>query len=121
MTPIKRIFLYLIALLYTAGGVNHFINPSFYFQLMPAWLPWHALLIYLSGAVEIFLGVSLIPAITRKIAAWLIIGMLIVFLILIHIPMTIDFWQTDSPLLWVSIVRLPIQIVLIWWAWIYTK
>lgn len=106
---------------YALAGINHFINPSFYLMIMPEWMPWHEFLVYLSGAAEIALGLLLIPFQTRKIASLLIIAMLIVFFFVIHIPMAIDFWKESNPLLWVALVRLPIQFVLIAWAWMYTK
>ncbi|HEY5823127.1 MAG TPA: DoxX family protein [Cyclobacteriaceae bacterium] len=117
----KKLFLYIMAGFYAIAGINHFINPSFYLSIMPEWIPWHEFLVYLSGAVEIALGLLLIPLQTRKIASILIIAMLVVFFFLIHIPMAITFWQESNPLLWVALVRLPIQFVLIAWAWMYAK
>jgi uncharacterized membrane protein len=38
-----------------------------------------------------------------------------------NIQMTINYANEHNPDLWISIVRLPIQILLIWWAWVYTK
>ena len=110
-----------MSLLYAIAGIYHFINPEFYDQLMPAWIPYHFALIYLSGVIEFLLGVLLIPESTRKISAWLIIAMLVVFFFLIHIPMTILFYQTHNPHLWIAIVRLPLQLVLIRWALKFTS
>lgn len=107
--------------LYIVAGINHFWNPEFYDDLMPQWLPSHQLYIYFSGVVEIILGILLIPKQTRIISAWLIVVMLVVFFFLIHIPMTIIFYQENNPNLWIAIVRLPIQVYLVWWAMKYTR
>ena len=117
----KKLFLYIMSGFYILAGINHFINPYFYLNIMPQWMPWHEFLVYLSGAAEIALGVLLIPVQTRKISAYLIIAMLVVFFFLIHIPMAITFWQESNPLVWVALVRLPIQFVLIAWARMYVN
>ena len=106
---------------YAAAGVNHFVNPAFYEKIMPVWLPNHSLLNTIGGISELILAAMLLSEKTRKISAYLIIAMLIVFLFVIHIPMTINFYKTNNPGLWISIIRLPIQFILIWWAWLYTK
>ena len=62
----------------------------------------------------------MIPKATRKIAAWLITLMLTVFL-WIHVQMLIDYWKNKDKDLWIAIIRLPLQLVLIWWAYTFTK
>lgn len=114
-------FLYIMAFMYAAAGIYHFVNPEFYKNIMPAWLPDHHLLNTLGGVAEIILALLLLPVKTRRISALLIIAMLVVFLFLIHVPMVIDFYQSGHQGLWISIIRLPVQFVLIWWAWLYTK
>ena len=87
---------------------------------MPAWLPYHLPLIYISGVCEIAFGLLLIPEYTRHMGAWLIIAMLVA-VFPANIQMAINFRNKNNPCLWVAIARLPLQILLIWWAWIYTK
>ena len=110
-----------MAFIYASAGVYHFVNPSFYESIMPLWLPQHSLLNTLSGISEIILAVLLLPKSTRRVSAQLIMAMLVVFLVLIHIPMALEFYKSNHPGLWISIIRLPIQFLLIWWAWLYTK
>jgi uncharacterized membrane protein len=117
----KQFFLYLMAAIYAAAGVYHFVKPGFYLKLMPTWLPWPGALVFWSGVAEILLALLLIPDSTRAVSAWLIIAMLVVFFFTIHIPQTIDFYQRQSRYLTISVIRLPIQFVLVWWAWLYTK
>lgn len=106
---------------YIIAGINHFINPQFYLALMPEWLPQHGLSNYAGGIAEIILGIGLIPSSTRKISAWLIIAMLAVFFFVIHIPAVIKFYGTDTAWFWISVIRLPVQFYLIWWAFKYTR
>ena len=117
----KKAFLYIMVFVYAGAGIYHFVNPEFYEKIMPEWLPYHSLLNTIGGISEIVLAALLLSDRTRKISSYLIIAMLVVFLILIHIPMTIDFYRTDHPGFLISVIRLPIQFVLIWWAWLYTK
>lgn len=104
-----------MSLLYIIAGINHFIHPIFYLKIMPSYFPIPLELVYISGICEIFLGLLLLFQKTRKIACWLIIAMLIVFLP-IHIQMVIDNFEIASLLFWISIVRIPLQFVLIRWA-----
>ena len=117
----KKMFFYLMVFIYVVAGIYHFVNPEFYENSMPVWLPYHSLCNFAGGVAEIILAVMLLPAKTRKISALLIMVMLTVFLFIIHIPMAIDFYKTNNPGFWLSIVRLPIQFVLIWWAMLYSK
>lgn len=105
---------------YILAGVLHFINPGFYLNIMPPYLPWHLKLVYLSGICEMISGVLLILKKTRRIGAWLLIALLIA-IYPANIQMAIDYGHTGNPDLWIALVRLPIQFILIWLAWIYTK
>ena len=108
--------LYLMGVIYSILGVVHFTHTGFYRPFMPKFLPAHDLLIYLSGVAEILLGIGVLFPQTRILALWGLIAMLIVFLI-VHVNMLfpsnglgISHW-----ILW---LRLPIQFLLIYWAFI---
>lgn len=120
MKILKRFSLLVMILFYIAAGLNHFIDPAFYLPIMPPYLPWHLLLIYISGAFELLFGIMLIPDKTRRTSAWLIIALLVA-VFPANIQMTINYVSENNPDLWISIVRLPIQFLLIWWAWVFTK
>lgn len=110
-----------MALLYVFAGTVHLIYPDFYLRIMPLWLPWHILLVFTSGMIEILLGVLLLFTSIRRLSAWLIIIMLIVFFCMIHIPMTIDYSQNHRAYTWLIWLRLPVQFLLIAWAYSYAK
>ena len=116
----KVFFLYLMAALYASAGVIHFIYPKFYLKIIPSWMPSHLALVYISGIVEILLAILLIVDKTRIFSAWTIILMLVVFLFVIHIPQTLAFYKIKHPMLLVTIIRLPLQFLLIAWAYYYT-
>lgn len=117
----KIIALYLLVAFYVFMGSMHFVQPELYLAMSPSWLPAPAFLIALSGIAEIVLALLLIPRTTRAAAAKWIIAMLVVFLFAIHLPESIGYYQTDSVKLTASLIRLPIQFLLIAWAWMFTK
>lgn len=119
-TPIRKIALYLMSLLYIVAGLYHFINPQVYLQIMPPWLPWQKLLVYISGVAEITLGLGILYKPWRSMAAWGIIFLLIA-IFPANIQMAINYHYENHPRFWGSMLRLPLQIFLIWWAYTYTK
>lgn len=110
-----------MAFFYFGMGAIHIVGTDNYMSMMPSWLPFKTLLIYLSGFVEIILSVLLLPVKTRQISSRLIMLMLFVFLLVIHIPQSIGFYKSGDPHFVSSLIRIPIQFVLIFWAWMYAK
>ena len=109
-----------MSLLYIIAGINHFIHPLFYEKIMPAYIPWHTQIVFVSGIMEILLGIFIVPIITRRIATWGIIILLII-IFPANINMMMNYINEKNPDLWITILRLPLQFVLIWWAYIFTK
>ncbi|UKT64356.1 DoxX family protein [Pedobacter mucosus] len=116
-----KIILIIYALLYILAGFNHFISTKGYYAIMPKWLPYHEILIYLSGVIEICLGVLLLFSKTRKPASLGIILMLLAFL-----PAHIYMIQIAPFMLgkilvtpFIAWMRLPFQALFIGWAWYY--
>jgi len=118
---------YLMAAFYLLAGVMHFVHPEFYLQIMPPALPAHAALVALSGVAEILLGVGLVIPATRRISAWGVIALLIAVYpaniyqalynpTLVNPPSFMG--QPSQTALW---IRLPLQFVLMYWAWRYTR
>lgn len=91
-----------------------------YMRIMPAWMPWHLPVVFISGVLEISLGLLLLPVITRPYAAWGIIVLLIA-VFPANVQMMFNYQETQNPRLWLASLRLPLQFVLIWWAWQLTK
>lgn len=121
MKVVKILLLYLLVVFYLFMGTMHFIQSEPYFAMMPSWLPEKKGLLILSGVTEIVLALLLIPSRSRSTAARLIIVMLVVFLLIIHIPESMGYYQTNSDQFIRSIVRLPTQFLFIAWAWLFAK
>jgi uncharacterized membrane protein len=120
MQTLKLLSKYLFGLFFVLGGLNHFINPEFYLRMMPPYLPWHNFLNYLSGFFEVALGLLLfVPKYTR-LAAWGLIALLVaVFPANVHMALHPQLFPDIPPAaLW---LRLPLQAVLITWAYWLTR
>lgn len=116
---LKLITLYLMAFLYTAAGITHFLRPKFYLRIVPPFLPMRLMLVYLSGIAEIILGITLIPEATRSLAAWGVVALLIAVFPANIYHFTSKGAGMKTPM-WLLAIRLPIQFLLIAWAWWYT-
>jgi uncharacterized membrane protein len=106
--------------LYVYTGTNHFINPSVYLNIMPPWLQYKEALVFASGIFEIALALLLIFTKTRRFAAWGIIALLVA-VFPANIQMMVNYFKEKDPNLWIAILRLPLQVLLIWWAYTFTK
>ncbi|PTS99227.1 DoxX family protein [Flavobacterium sp. HMWF030] len=111
--------LYLMAFLYIIAGINHFRNPKMYLKIIPPFFKNPNLINILSGASEIILGVLLTFSVTTCFAAWVIIALLIAVF-----PANLFMFQNKKASFnlpkWILFVRLPLQLVLIFWAYQYT-
>ncbi len=110
--------LIIMAILYIAAGLYHFINPKFYRKIVPPQIPYPSLAVAISGAAEILFGAGLLFENTRMYSAWGII-LLLIAVFPSNIYMAVNNKFSRIPL-WIRIIRLPLQLVLIYWAWIYT-
>lgn len=89
-------------------------------RIMPRYLPSHKLLVYLSGLAEIVLGIGLCFPETKDLSIYGIILMLLVFL-LVHFYMLSSEKAGAGVPKWILVARIPLQFLLIWWAWFYLK
>jgi uncharacterized membrane protein len=116
----KQILLLVLSFLFMAAGVYHFVKPEMYRKIMPPWLPWPDALILWSGVAELLLGLPLLFPVTRQLAAWGLIALLIA-VFPANIQMMLNYLHRHHPQLWLAILRLPLQFVLIWWVYQYTS
>lgn len=118
----KSITIYSFSILYVVVGVKHFVNIDFFLVIVPPYLPYSELLVYVSGFFEILLGVLLIPTKTRKYAA---LGLII--LLIAVFPANIYLFNSEiaQNIYGISrqfaLIRLPFQIPLIVIAYWHSK
>jgi uncharacterized membrane protein len=122
-TPrIKTGLRWLLTAFMVGAGANHFLAPATYVAMMPSALPAPLALVYISGVAEICGGLGLILPATRKLAAW---GLVALYLAVF--PANLNMAINGLPLgahhlpAWALWGRLPLQLVLIAWAFWYTR
>ncbi len=114
MRIFKIIMTIILAIFMMYGGINHFMNPEFYDAFIPQFFP-KLISNYAAGLVEIALGAGLLWPKIRYYAAYGIV-ILLILLLPIHIW---DFFK-ESPAIGsktVAMIRIPIQFLLMLWAW----
>lgn len=115
MQRVQSILRALLGSFMVLAGVNHFLNPRLYLQIMPPYLPWHAALVAISGYFQIGLGLLVFVPRYRRLAGWGIVALLIaVFPANLHMALNPDRFARIPQ--WVLWLRLPLQAVLIAWA-----
>jgi len=119
MSWIKSASRIVLAIFMVGAGVMHYVNPDFYLNIIPSYLPLHRELVYLSGVCEIVLGALLLVPRFSRLASWGIIALLIsVF------PANIFVYQNQDVLPALAtfhLLRLPLQGVFILWAFWHTR
>ena len=108
----------LLGVLMILAGIQHFRDPAMYGSIIPDGLP-KELVTYLSGVVEIMLGVGLFFKRLRPLASLGVLILMIAFLPLHVADVFRDAPAMGSKLL--ACIRLPLQFVLIVWAWVVYK
>ncbi|MEM1340182.1 MAG: hypothetical protein AAF717_14395 [Bacteroidota bacterium] len=112
--------LYTMAGMYILAGILHFIFPKAYLRIMPNYLPYQKLLVYLSGGIEILLGLSLCWPLTKNLAIYSIIIMLFLFLS-VHFYMLSGEKAAVGVPKWILWLRIPLQFGLMYWAYWYLQ
>ena len=89
---IKIITMYIMSIFYISVGINHFVDPDWFTQIVPPYLSRYDLeLVYISGVCEVMFGVLILFKKTRYYAAWgLILTLAAVF------PANIYLAQSDG-------------------------
>lgn len=114
MKTFREILTWIFGLLMILAGINHFLKPAMYAPFIPDWLPLLAVN-YFTGIIEALIGAGVLIKISRRIAGILLV-LLMVFFLPFHL---IDVFRSHPAigshlLAW---IRLPLQFVLIYWAW----
>ncbi|HEY4617019.1 MAG TPA: DoxX family protein [Flavobacterium sp.] len=111
--------LYLMAMIYTVAGLNHFRSPKLYQKIIPPYFPNPKLLNQISGFAEVTLGITLMIPMLSNYAAWGVIALLVAVF-----PTHVYMYQNEKAAMrlpkYVLLLRMPLQLVLIYWAYIYT-
>ncbi len=110
--------LYLMAFLYGFAGVMHLLKPKVFMRVIPRYLPAHRALVLWSGVAEIAVAIGLCFYSTKDWAIYALILMLTLFFS-IHFYMLSSKKAAAGIPKWILLLRIPLQFVLIYWAYSY--
>lgn len=110
----------LLAILFLVAGTLHFVITPVYVRIMPAYLPAPRLLVQISGVCEILGGIGLLVPITRAAAAWGLVALLICVMPA-NLNMALHPGKWPQIPVWLLWLRLPLQLPLLYWSWLYTR
>ncbi|MFD1173139.1 DoxX family protein [Oceanobacillus picturae] len=110
----KKIALYVFAILFILAGISHFALEPFFTGAMPDWVPFRPAIVYISGVIEILLAIGLLYKPTRrKVGILIAIFLVLIFPVNIYMALEPEQYSIPAFALW---LRLPLQFVLIWWV-----
>jgi uncharacterized membrane protein len=99
------------------AGAAHFAQPDGFDAIVPRLLPvaprfWT----YVSGVAEVGVAAGLARRSTRRVSATLA-AVLFVAVFPANVQMAVDWRTRPAPEFALSLLRLPLQVPLVWWAW----
>lgn len=118
----KEFLRVVLAVCIVVAGILHFVATEPFVRIVPDMLPAPAALVYISGVIEVILGVALLLPPVSRLAAW---GLVALFIAVY--PANINMAVNGIPIegvpntWWFQAIRLPFQFVLIAWAYWYTR
>ena len=120
--PVKEKLRIILAICIIIVGVMHFAVADPFIKIVPPYLPYHRELVYISGFFEILGGIGILVPPVSQAAAW---GLSILFIAVFPANINMAVNAIDLPNIPDSSLlrwgRLPLQAVLIAWAWWYTQ
>ena len=110
----RRVIAALLGLAFIRIGIQHFVDPIKFDQIVPGYLGWPRFWTLLTGVIEVILGLGLLFQATLKKVSFC----LVIFLIIVYLA-NLNMWVNDVPfngtlLGWEQhVLRLMVQLLLI--------
>lgn len=111
----------LLGNVFILAGINHFVMPRAYERIVPPSLRGRSRqVVQLSGVAEIAGGVGVLVPATRRAS-----GLALIALLLAVFPANVYMAREPEQFRkiprWALLARLPLQPLMIWWAWRATR
>ncbi len=109
---------YIVAIIFIAAAILHFVYTEAYIRVMPEYIPYHRAMVLISGMAELTGGVGILIPKVRIWAGWELI-ILLIAVFPANIEIAIDVYHRFG---WsfnfiANLLRLPLQFVLIYWIY----
>jgi uncharacterized membrane protein len=115
---IRLLLRWIAAIFFIGAGINHFLKPEFYQQIIPPSFPDRPILVVVSGIGEIAGGLGLLIRPLRRAAGWgLILLLCAVFPANVYMAISPQSTPGRNYPHWALRARLPLQAVIITWVW----
>jgi len=104
--------------LFTASG--HFVQTQPMVQMLPSWVPAREALVYITGVLEIVIGLGFFSARWRRAAGWAAAVVLVgffpanIYAAIQHVPMGGHAWGPAYLL-----IRAPLQLIILGWVYYF--
>lgn len=112
----SRAALAFVFLWFLLGGLAHFAFTEAEMRIVPPWVPLPRMAVLLSGALELAGAAGLLWPRTRRVAAWGLFALTVaVTPANVHMLQQAD--QFPQVPVWALVLRLPLQLLLLWVIW----
>jgi uncharacterized membrane protein len=117
----RTISRWLLCAFFVASGVNHFVSRRFYRAIVPPPLRDDAkLVVDVSGVAEVLGGLGVLLPRTRRASGAALVALLVaVFPANVYMAREPDRFRRFPR--WALFARLPLQPLMMWWAWRATR
>ena len=106
---------------FVAAGVNHFVMPRAYEAIVPPPLRSRATaIVQVSGVAELAGGVGVLIPSTRRLSGAALVALLVA-IFPANLYMALDRERFRRFPRWALLARLPLQPLMMWWAWRATR
>ena len=96
LAPLGRI---LFALPFAVFGINHLVMMDFYLGMLTSFIPLGAYTIILTGLIMIAVSISIITKKFIRLSTLILAGLLLIFILTIHIPHLLAEGTDKTPIL----------------------
>lgn len=104
-----------IAAFFVGGGIGHLAWPRFFVAIVPGYVPMPALVVAVSGVLELAGAIGiLLPRSRRRAGIGLMLLIAAVFPANVHMALNPQAYPYFAP--WLLYARLPLQLVLLAWV-----
>jgi uncharacterized membrane protein len=94
---------FLFAIPFALFGINHFLMLDYYVGMLTSFIPFSAYTIVLTGILMIAISISIMTRWYVKQAAYTLAGLLLLFILTIHIPHLFD--DTDKTMVKIALLK----------------
>lgn len=108
-----RVALGFVFLWFLVGGIAHFAFTAAEMRIVPGWVPWPRAMVLATGVLELLGAAGLLLPAARRAAAW---GLFALTLAVTpaNVHMLLHPALFPSVPLWALVLRLPLQLLLLW-------